>query len=65
MRSDGALCLYPHMSLSRLSRYLEVELKASNMSYRFSSVRDFSKIETDQQHGGAIVPIVIPTFCLI
>ena len=32
--------------LSRLSRYLEVELKASIRSYRFSFVRDFMKFAT-------------------
>ena len=36
--------------------YLEVELKESIMSFRFSFVSlSHSKIETDQQHGGGAI----------
>ena len=49
------------IDMSKSSRYLEVELKASFTSFRLSFGRDFmksllshSKIETDQKQRGAI-----------
>ena len=51
---------------SRSSRYLEVELKASIMSYRFFLCERLHETEIEQISfkGTHLVPIGIPTFCL-
>ena len=55
----------------KLSRYLEVGLKASVMSSRFSLTRDFMNSLSQQNRnrsatrGAQLVPIGIPTFCLL